>query len=154
MPPYPGQEEINALYRSSPLCISLSLFLWFSSVELFLLASSLSMFLLSSVAFLKLKFFLLHLVVVRFWRFLPFIGIRFPQGSEVSRKSKVAGGVGGRSLSGTDVCPSFMTICFGDMVTPLCRSYRAVICTTRNFILTRDNNWSSKGKGLKEPNKD
>ncbi len=112
------------------------------------------MFLLSSVAFLKLKFFLLHLVVVRFWRFLPFIGIRFPQGSEVSRKSKVAGGVGGRSLSGTDVCPSFMTICFGDMVTPLCRSYRAVICTTRNFILTRDNNWSSKGKGLKEPNKD
>ena len=56
--PYPGQEEINTLFRSSPLCISsLSLFLWFSSVEPLLLASSLSMFLLSSVALLKLSFF-------------------------------------------------------------------------------------------------
>ena len=110
--PYPGQEEINTLFRSRPLCSSsLSLFLWFSSVEPLLLASSLSMFLLSNVALLKLSFFLalLYLVVVRFWRFLPFIGIRFPQGSGIFRKSKVAGGVG-RTWSGTDVGPSVTSL--------------------------------------------
>ena len=109
-PPVPAKKKLTPHIDPAP-CV-FPLFLWFSSVEPLLLASSLSMFLLSSVAFLKLKFFLalLYLVVVRFWRFLPFIGIRFPQGSGVSRKSKVAGGVGGRSLPGTDVCPSFISL--------------------------------------------